>query len=81
MSHGFSLQTLIPISLVLAVCSQSSFACGISHFISEFQFNLEFNLEFTFYLRVVIVAIFIGRVVAVLQQRKSLVLLGLFPLT
>lgn len=77
MSHGFSLQTLIPISLVLAVCSQSSFACGISHFISEFQFNL----EFTFYLRVVIVAIFIGRVVAVLQQRKSLVLLGLFPLT
>lgn len=47
MSHGFSLQILIPISLVPAVCSQSSFACGISHFISEFQFNLEFNLEFT----------------------------------
>jgi hypothetical protein len=36
-SHGSSLQIPIPISLVSAVCSQSSFACGISHFISDFS--------------------------------------------
>jgi hypothetical protein len=43
------------------------------------QFGIQYGVQI--YLRVVIVGIFIGGVAAVLQQRESLVPLGLFPLT